>query len=60
MEKLQTGAHRLSVALYLKLKIKFAIFDLLDANYNRDFFIKRGFDIKYAEIIDKEVFDKIK
>ena len=54
------GAHRLSVALYLKLKIKFAIFDLLDANYNRDFFIKRGFDIKYAEIIDREVVDRIK
>ena len=54
------GAHRLSVALYLKLKVKFAIFDLLDANYNRDFFIRRGFNIKYAEIIDKEVIDKIK
>lgn len=54
------GAHRLAIALYLKLKIRFAIFNLLDANYNKDFFINRGFNSKYAEIIDKEVVKKIK
>lgn len=54
------GAHRLSIALYLNLKVKFAIFDLLDANYNKEFFIKRGFKKEYTEIIDKEVVSKIR
>ena len=49
------GAHRLSIALYLNLKIQFAIFDLLDANYGKDFFINRGFNSEYAKIIDKEI-----
>lgn len=49
------GAHRLSIALYLNLKIQFAIFDLLDANYSKEFFLKRGFNLGYAEVIDKEV-----
>ena len=38
------GAHRLAIALYLNLKIRFAIFDLLDANYNKKFFLNRGFN----------------
>ncbi len=54
------GAHRLSIALYLNLKIQFAIFDLLDVNYGKDFFITRGFDSKYITIIEKEVAKKIK
>lgn len=54
------GAHRLAIALYLNLKIQFAIFDLLDANYNKKFFLNRGFNVKYAEIIDKEVVKKLK
>lgn len=54
------GAHRLSIALYLNLKIQFAIFNLLDVNYGREFFISRGFELKYAEIIDKEVVKKLK
>lgn len=54
------GAHRLAIALYLNLKVQFAIFDLLDANYNKDFFISRGFDIKYAKIIDEKVVKSIK
>ena len=49
------GAHRLSIALYLNLKIQFAIFNLLDVNYGREFFISRGFELKYAEIIDKTI-----
>lgn len=49
------GAHRLSIALYLNLKIQFAIFDLLDVNYGKDFFINRGFDQEDAKIIDKEI-----
>ena len=54
------GAHRLSIALYLNLKIQFAIFDLLDTNYSKEFFVKRGFNPEYAKIIDKEVVKKIK
>lgn len=49
------GAHRLSIALYLTLKIHFAIFDLLDVNYGKDFFINRGFNQEYAKIIDKQI-----
>jgi hypothetical protein len=54
------GAHRLAIALYLNLKVRFAIFDLLDANYGKEFFIKRGFNQKYVNIIDNEVVKKIK
>ena len=34
------------------------MFDLLDANYNKQFFINRGFNEKYAKIIDKEIVEK--
>ena len=54
------GAHRLAIALYLNLKVQFAIFDLLDVNYGKDFFTVRGFDSKYINIIDKEVVKNIK
>ena len=53
------GAHRLSIALYLNLKIQFAIFDLLDVNYGKDFFINRGFNQEYARIIDKEIIKRV-
>lgn len=53
------GAHRLSIALYLNLKIQFAMFDLLEVDYGREFFMKRGFDLEYAEIIDKEVVEEL-
>ena len=54
------GAHRLSIALYLNLKIQFVIFDLLDVDYSKDFFVERGFNLKYAKIIDKGVVKKIR
>ena len=54
------GAHRLSIALYLNLKIQFAIYDLLDVDYSKDFFVERGFNLKYAKIIDKGVVKKIR
>ncbi len=54
------GAHRLSIALYLNKKVRFAIFDLLDANYSKDFFISRGFNTEYIKIIDEEVVKNIK
>lgn len=53
------GAHRLSIAIYLNLKIHFAIFDLLDVNYGKDFFINRGFNQEYAKIIDKEIIKRL-
>lgn len=53
------GAHRLAIALYLNLKVQFAIFDLLDVNYSKDFFVSRGFNSGFAKIIDKEVVKKI-
>ena len=53
------GAHRLSIALYFNLKIHFAIFDLLDVNYGKDFFINRGFNQEYAKIIDKEIIKRL-
>jgi len=49
------GAHRLAISLYLNLKIQFAIFDLLDVNYDKEFFINRGFKTKYVKLIDEEV-----
>ena len=52
------GAHRLAIALYFNLKVPFVMFDLLDANYNKQFFINRGFNEKYAKIIDKEIVKK--
>lgn len=54
------GAHRLAIALYLNLAVQFAIFDLLDANYNKNFFINRGFNIEYVKIIDEKVVKNIK
>lgn len=54
------GAHRLAIALYLNKKVRFAIFDLLDANYSKDFFINKGFNAKYIKIIDEEVVKNIK
>lgn len=54
------GAHRLAIALYLDLAVQFAIFDLLDANYNKNFFINRGFNIEYVKIIDEKVVKNIK
>lgn len=53
------GAHRLSIALYLNLKIHFAIFDLLDVNYGKDFFINRGLNQEYAKIIDKQIIKRL-
>lgn len=34
------------------------MFDLLDANYNKQFFYNRGFNEKYAKIIVKEIVEK--
>ena len=49
------GSHRLAISLYLKLDVEFAIFDFLDVNYGKKFFLNRGFKRKYSKIIDEEV-----
>lgn len=49
------GAHRLSICLYFKIKIKFVVFDILDGKYDKYFFEKRGMDKKYIDYIDKIV-----
>lgn len=46
------GAHRLAVCLYLKIKVPFLVFDLLDAKYDKDFFISRGMIDNYCVKID--------
>lgn len=50
------GAHRLAISLYLKNKVNFVVFNLLDGKYDRDFFESRGFDKEYLKIIDKIYF----
>ena len=52
------GSHRLAISLYLKLDVEFAIFDLLDVNYGKEFFLNRGFKREYSQIIDEEVIRK--
>lgn len=46
------GAHRLAICLYLKIKVQFLVFDLLDAKYDKEFFISRGMTDSYCETID--------
>lgn len=46
------GSHRLAICLYFKINIPFIVFDLLDAKYDKDFFLNRGMDEKYTIIID--------
>ena len=46
------GAHRLSICLYLKIKVPFLVFDLLDAKYDREFFVSRGMSDGYCAAID--------
>ncbi len=49
------GAHRLAICLYLKIKIMFLVFDLLDAKYDREFFVSRGMSDSYCMPIDNLV-----
>lgn len=46
------GAHRLAICLYLKIKVSFLVFDLLDAKYDREFFVSRGMSDNYCTVID--------
>lgn len=49
------GSHRIAVALYFNLEVKYAVFDVLDGKYNRRFFEKRGMPKKYTKVIKKKV-----
>lgn len=46
------GAHRLAICLYLKIKVPFLVFDLLDAKYDKEFFVSRGMIDSYCVMID--------
>lgn len=46
------GAHRLAICLYLKIKVQFLVFDLLDAKYDKEFFTNRGMIDSYCAVID--------
>lgn len=46
------GAHRLAICLYLKIKVSFLVFDLLDAKYDKEFFINRGMIDSYCAAVD--------
>lgn len=45
------GSHRVSIALYFKLKIQYVVFDLLDGRYDDSFFLKRGMPNEYVQEI---------
>lgn len=51
------GAHRIAIALYLKLNVSYAVFDLLDGKYDYNFFIERGMPYEYIQKV-KEVYKK--
>ena len=52
------GAHRLAICLYLKIKVPFLVFDLLDAKYDKEFFVSRGMIDSYCTTIDNLVKEK--
>lgn len=45
------GAHRIAIALYFDLEIKYCVFDLLDGKYDETFFLQRGMPYKYVQKI---------
>lgn len=49
------GAHRIAIALYLKLNVSYAVFDLLDGKYDYSFFLERGMPYEYIHKI-KEIY----
>lgn len=52
------GAHRLAICLYFKIKVTFLVFDLLDAKYDKEFFVSRGMIDSYCVTIDNLVKEK--
>ena len=46
------GAHRIAIALYFDLEINYAVFDLLDGKYDKEFFIQRGMPFEYIKKVD--------
>ena len=52
------GAHRLAVAYYYNINVKFIILDALDADYNYNFFIKRNFKRENLNLVIKYLLEK--
>ena len=47
------GAHRIAIELYFDLEINYAVFDLLDGKYDKEFFIQRGMPFEYIKKVNK-------
>lgn len=45
------GAHRIAIALYFNLEVKYCVFDLLDGKYDETFFLKRGMPYEHIQKI---------
>lgn len=45
------GSHRLAIAIYFNMNIPYAIFDVLDPNFNYEFFKNRGLDTYYLHMV---------
>lgn len=47
------GAHRIAIALYFNLEVRYCVFDLLDGKYDDIFFLQRGMPYEYVQKIKK-------
>ena len=45
------GAHRIAIALYFNLEVRYCVFDLLDGKYDETFFLKRGMPYEHIQKI---------
>lgn len=45
------GAHRIAIALYFNLEVKYCVFDLLDGKYDETFFLQRGMPYEHIQKI---------
>ena len=53
------GAHRIAIALYFNLEVKYCVFDLLDGKYDETFFLQRGMPYEHIQKI-KNLLENIK
>ena len=45
------GAHRIAIALYFNLEVRYCVFDLLDGKYDETFFLQRGMPYEHIQKI---------
>lgn len=50
------GAHRIAIALYFNLEVKYCVFDLLDGKYDEEFFLQRGMPYEHVQKIKKLIY----